>query len=79
MNERIYELATQAGAYCETYLYGGDPKPAQLDHMDLEKFALLIVQESVATLEHRYKWAGDADGTEVKKCILQIKQHFGVA
>ena len=47
MNERIYEFATKAGAYCETYLHGGDPKPPVLDYMDLEKFAELIVQECI--------------------------------
>lgn len=45
MNERIYELATEAGAYCETYLYGGDTKPPVLEGMDLEKFAELIIIE----------------------------------
>lgn len=41
-NNRIYEHATNAGAYCETYLHGGDPKPPVLDNMDLIKFAKLI-------------------------------------
>ena len=44
MNERIYELAEQAGAYCEV-LRGGDYKPPVLDGMNLEKFAELIVRE----------------------------------
>ena len=65
MNERIKELAL------ECY----NP----YSNFDHEKFAQLIVQESISTLEHRYKWDGDvSDGNEVKKCIAKIKQHFGV-
>lgn len=45
MNSLIYKFATEAGAYCETYLHGGDPKPPVLDGMNLEKFAELIVRE----------------------------------
>ena len=69
MNERIYELATQAGAYCETYLHGGDPKPPILDNMDLEKFAELIVRKCVfisRTSANGFS-AGD-----------RMKEHFGV-
>ena len=36
MHKRIYELAEQAGAYCES-LRGGDYKPPVLDLMNLEK------------------------------------------
>ena len=46
-NGKIYECATNAGAYCETYLHGGDPKPPVLDNMDLIRFADLIVQECI--------------------------------
>ena len=74
MNERIQQLAMQANSHRDNFF---DLNYKELD-VFLEKFAELIVRESVATLEHRYKWAGDADGAEVKKCIAQIKQHFGV-
>ena len=67
MNERIYELAEQAGAYCES-LRGGDYKPPVLDLMNLEKFAELIVKECMSNLYlHGYDDAR-----------TQIKQHFGV-
>lgn len=44
MNNRILELAEQAGAYCEV-LRGGDYKPPHLDNMSLEKFAELFAVE----------------------------------
>jgi hypothetical protein len=69
MNERIYELAEQAGAYCEV-LRGGDYKPPVLDGMNLEKFAELIVQKC-ADIGEQY-----ADGNyEVRN---QILEYFGV-
>mgnify|MGYP003333187985 CR=1 FL=1 len=67
MNERIYEFATRAGAYCETYLHGGDPKPPVLDNMDLEKFAQLIVLECA-------RWLGNREFASPEA----LKQHFGV-
>ena len=75
MNERIIKLAYEAG------MRSPDLFKLTVSHMSidtLEKFAELIVRESIEILEHRYKWDGDADGTEVKKCIAKIKQHFGV-
>ena len=67
MNERIYEFATKAGAYCETYLHGGDPKPPVLDNMDLEKFAQLIVLECA-------RWLGNREFASPEA----LKQHFGI-
>ena len=67
MNERIYELAEQAGAYCEV-LRGGDYKPPVLDGMNLEKFAELIV----------LKCAEIADTAEPFLASDLIKQHFGI-
>ena len=76
MNKRIYEFATQAGAYCETYLYGGDPKPPVLDNMDLEKFAQLIVQECMKVCKSR---VGNSDyNTGRMHCVSDLKEHFGV-
>jgi hypothetical protein len=43
VNKKIYELAEQAGAYCEV-LSGGDYKPPVLDGMSLEKFSELLIE-----------------------------------
>ena len=75
MNERIYELAEQAGAYCES-LRGGDYKPPVLDLMNLEKFAELIVRECLDQCYNRGMndelYAGQLRAAEY------IEQHFGV-
>jgi len=68
MNERIYELAEQAGAYCEV-LRGGDYKPPVLDGMNLEKFAELIVRECADYITEYYDSRDEA---------YYMKKHFGV-
>jgi len=78
MNKRIYDLATRAGAYCETYLYGGDPKPPVLDSMNLEKFAELIVQDCIKVLNSRFMGDLNREDMEVRRCVDDIKKHFGI-
>ena len=78
MNERIYEFATQAGAYCETYLYGGDPKPPVLDSMDLEKFSAALIREAIAVVNKRYMGDNNREDMEVRRCVEDLKKHFGV-
>jgi len=73
MNERIYELAEQAGAYCEV-LRGGDYKPPVLDGMNLEKFAELIVRECVEICNNT-TGTSYLNGWYAGK---QIRKHFGV-
>ena len=69
MNDKIYRMATEAGAYCETYLHGGDPKPPILDNMDLEKFAQLIVLEcaDIASINQYQPYSAGH----------YVKKHFG--
>ena len=64
MNERIRELAQQAGfqSYITTH---------EEDVAMFEKFAELIVREMLQTCEDHPAWTGRMIGE-------QIKQHFGV-
>ena len=74
MNERIRELAEQAGAVvCGTF-----GKPMNID--ELEKFAELIVQECAdICIEMATKCAGlPGDGALAKDCADWIKKNFGV-
>ena len=81
MNERIRELAREAGAM----EWGDSVVPAM---MDIEKFAELIVQECVQTLidntPERYTnesaeedWDKGYDRA-MKDCVHHIQEHFGV-
>ena len=78
MNERIRQLAEQAGA---KFPFGGFPN---YDEFDFEKFAELIVRECVGQLELVRKYRYDRvqplenQQTIIDECQYQIKQHFGV-
>jgi hypothetical protein len=75
MNERIRELAEQAGlkyynwSTIESNIIDGDFKYPRLE--DYKKFAELIVKEILQTCEDHPAWTGRMIGE-------QIKQHFGV-
>ena len=75
MNERIRELAEQAGlkyynwSTIESNIIDGDFKYPRLE--DYKKFAELIVTEMLQTCEDHPAWTGRMIGEE-------IKQHFGV-
>jgi hypothetical protein len=71
MNERIYLLAEQAGAYCEV-LRGGDYKPPVLDSMNLEKFAELIIRECAGVVAEHF------DSSEPWITPKTILYHFGI-
>jgi len=65
MNQRIQQLAEQAGA-----VYSNDHAVSLLDD-EIEKFAELIVAEMLQTCEDHPAWTG-------RMISEQIKQHFGV-
>ena len=68
MNERIKELAKEAGAI---HIHGNPKDRALVGYQDIEKFAELIVRECAVTadkcIEDEWFDVGNA-----------IKQHFGV-
>ncbi len=84
MNERIKELAKQAGGNPNYKAFHGHflpPPPDYIDPatVDLEKFAELIVQECIEVIKPCN--CGCASKTEVvlTECIIvEIKEHFGV-
>ena len=67
MNERIKELALQAGFKTDRigHLFGGD---------DIEKFAELIVKECADIAE---KWYSDYPSDD-RLLSDAVKQHFGI-
>jgi wyosine [tRNA(Phe)-imidazoG37] synthetase (radical SAM superfamily) len=77
MNERIKQLAEQAGA--ETWSRAPMRAVTGLAFTDenLEKFAELIVQECIDIIAP-YTVRMSRPGEEYLHPILEIKQHFGV-
>ena len=77
MNERILELMTKAGFDVEKLrMYpGGWPRE---DLLVLQDFAELIVRECVAVLNRRFMGDMNREDMEVRRCIDDVKKHFGV-
>jgi hypothetical protein len=75
MNERIKQLAEQAGYYLYDLTETHECKTVETDSTDewitLEKFAELIVKEMLRTCEDHPAWTG-------RMISEQIKQHFGI-
>ena len=73
MNERIRELALQAGAQ----------GIVNRDFIDVEKFAQLIVRECAKSLEEMPRYYKQESDRQIERdtifdCIRTIKDHFGV-
>lgn len=68
MNERIRQLAEEAELRA-TLLFNKE---------NLERFAELIVKECVDVLNNRFMGDMNREDLEVRRCIADVKQHFGV-
>jgi hypothetical protein len=71
MNERIKELAEQA-----TINIGDEFHP--IDFFHKEKFAELIVAETITVLQKRFTGDLNREDMEVRRCIADVQKHFGV-
>ena len=82
MNERIRELALQAGieSYPAKLLVNTDEegKVSSKWEIPLEKFAESIVEECVTVLNNRFMGDMNREDLEVRRCIADVKHHFGV-
>lgn len=67
MNERIRELAEQA-----------ETKEVGYYFFDREKFAELIVADAIGVLQKRFMGDLNREDMEVRRCIEDLKKHFGV-
>jgi hypothetical protein len=82
MNERIKELYNQSLE--QKYQYGGsDSKPGEMYSnyitvLNPEKFAELIVQEAITIVNKRYMGDNNREDMEVRRCVEDLKKHFGV-
>jgi len=78
MNKRIQEIAEQATKdkwklnrhMCDPVFDGRE--------IDTEKFAELIVQDCLGVLKRRFMGDLNREDMEVKRCIEDVKEHFGV-
>ena len=82
MNERIRELARQAGIKITTMVVDGieyEYEDVEMDGSeDLEKFAELIVRECVQVCADRGKMHDGLYSAWADDCSKRIGKHFGV-
>ncbi len=83
MNERLKELALEAGKYAdETQPRGSYTRDGMWLYAYNEKFSQLMVKECLgACSKQAADWEGeyaDAHNDGVGSCISGIKEHFGV-
>ena len=71
MNERIRELAEQA-------LFESDFDDEQNIKITMDIFAELIVRECIGALNKRFMGDLNREDMEVRRCIDDVKKHFGV-
>jgi hypothetical protein len=65
MNERIRELMMESWKTFPTVF-------------DAEKFADLIVREAIGVVQKRYMGDQNREDMEVRRCVADLKKHFGV-
>lgn len=70
MNERIKLLASKC--------FELPRRPESSIYFDKEKFAKLIIEECIATVQKRYMGDNNREDMEVLRCVADMKKHFGV-
>ena len=73
MNERIKELAEQA-----TKHYPAIESSGEFWTFDKEKFGELVVRECIGVVNKRYMGDNNREDFEVRRCVEDLKNHFGV-
>ena len=74
MNERLEDLMYRAGLTAQGCWDSMD----SYDKEAIEKFANLIVSESINVVNRRYMGDNNREDFEVRRCVEDLKKHFGV-
>lgn len=74
MNEHLEDLMYRAGLTAQGCWDSMD----QYDREAIERFANLIVSESINVVYRRYMGDNNREDLEVRRCVEELKQHFGV-
>ncbi len=79
MNEQLIKIGLESGML--NYVDNETPRhyflSGHADEQDLEKFAELIVAEVNTVLEKRFMGDLNREDMEVRRCIADVKKHFG--
>ena len=74
MNEKLEDLMYRAGLTAQGCWDSMD----SYDKQAIERFANLIVSESINVVNKRYMGDNNREDFEVRRCVEDLKKHFGV-
>ena len=72
MNEKLEDLMYRAGLTAQGCWDSMD----QYDREAIERFANLIVSESINVVNRRYMGDNNREDMEVRRCVEDLKKHF---
>ncbi len=78
MNERTIQLYKQAVDFAYTTAGEDAGKGTIIESLTAGKFAELIVAEAITVLQKRFMGDLNREDMEVRRCIADVKKHFGV-
>lgn len=76
MNDRIQELIKQCTETSTGFDYRFGNRTET--YFDKEKFARLIISDAITTVQKRFMGDLNREDMEVRRCVEDLKQHFGV-
>ena len=77
MNERTLQLYKQALDFAHTTAGEDAGKGTIIESLTAGKFAELIVAEAITVLQKRFMGDLNREDMEVRRCIADVKKHFG--
>ena len=72
MNENIKKLIEQTDIYCDQHWLGSPFYEVKWE----EKFAELLIKESIGVVNKRYMGDNNREDFEVRRCVEDLKKHF---
>ena len=74
MNEKLEDLMYRAGLTAQGCWDSMD----QYDREAIERFAELLINECIGIVNKRYMGDNNREDMEVRRCVKDLKKHFGV-
>jgi hypothetical protein len=74
VNEQLEDLMYRAGLTAQ----GCWDTMDQYDREAIERFAELLINECIGVVNKRYMGDNNREDMEVRRCVADLKKHFGV-
>jgi hypothetical protein len=82
MNERIKQLAEQAvknvDVVHEDNPFNEELAKMYIPNVFIERFAQFLIKDAIAVVNRRFMGDMNREDMEVRRCIEDLKKHFGI-